>query len=94
MPRVHESGGHRHYGPVRSDVNQYLKWAFVEAANVTCRHRHAHPQRHITRLYTRVARRRGHQTAIGAVARHLAEATYWMLTKGEPYREPGSSTGA
>ena len=94
VPRVHESGGHRHYGPVRSDVNQYLKWAFVEAANVTCRHRHAHPQRHITRLYTRVARRRGHQTAIGAVARHLAEATYWMLTKGEPYREPGSSTGA
>ena len=34
----------------------------------------------------RIARRRGHQTAIGAVARHLAEATYWILTKGEPYR--------
>ncbi len=38
----------------------------------------------------RALARRGHQTAIGAVARHLAEATYWILTKGEPYREPQS----
>lgn len=94
VPRVHESGGRRHYGPVRSDVNQYLKWAFVEAANVVCRHRRKHPQRHTSRLYDRVAKRKGHQKAIGAVARHLAEATYWMLAKGEAYRDPGSSTGA
>ena len=94
VPRVHESGGHRHYGRVRSDVNQYLKWAFVEAANVTCRHRGKHPQRHTTRLYERIAKRKGHQKAIGAVARHLAEAAYWILTKGEPYRDPGSSMGA
>ena len=30
----------------------------------------------------------------GVLARHLAEATYWMLTKREVYREPGSSMGA
>jgi len=94
VPRVHESGGRRHYGPVRSDVNRYLKWAFVEAANGVCRTRRTHSQRHTSRLYERIARRRGHQKAIGAVARHLAEATYWMLTKGEPYREPGMSRGA
>jgi hypothetical protein len=29
-----------------------------------------------------------------AVARHPAEAAYWVLTKREPYREPGSSTEA
>ena len=94
VPRVHESGGHRHYGPVRSDVNQYLKWAFVEAANAGCRTRGKHPERHTSQLYARVAKRRGHKTAIGAVARHLAEAAYWMLTKEEPYRDPGSSRGA
>jgi len=94
VPRVHESGGRRHYGPVRSDVNRYLKWAFGEAANGVCRHRRTHRQRHTTRLYERIAGRRGHQKAITAVARHLAEAAYWMLTKGEAYREPGSSTGA
>jgi hypothetical protein len=25
--------------------------------------------------------------AIGAVARHLAESTFWILSKNEPYRE-------
>jgi transposase len=93
-PRVSESGGKRRYGPVRPDVNRYLKWAFVEAANAVCQTRGRRPQRHVSQLYNRVARRRGHQKAISAVARHLAEATYWMLTKGEQYREPGSSTGA
>jgi len=94
VPRVHESGGHRRYGPLRSDVNRYLKWAFVEAANGVCRIRRRHRQRHTTRLYERIARRRGHQKAIGAVARHLAEAAFWMLTRGESYREPDSSRGA
>jgi hypothetical protein len=60
----------------------------VEAANVICRHRRRHPTRHVSQLYERIARRKGHQKAIGAVARHLAEATYWILTKREPYREP------
>jgi len=93
-PRVHESGGKRRYGPLRSDVNRYLKWAFVEAANAVCRNHLRHPNRHVSRLYNRVSKRRGHHQAIGAVARHLAEAAYWVLTKREPYRAPGSSTEA
>jgi transposase len=90
-PRVHSSGGKTRYGPLRPDVNRYLKWAFIEAANVVCRVRRRHPGRHASQLYQRMASRKGHQKAIGAVARHLAEATYWMLTRQEPYREP---TGA
>jgi transposase len=89
-PRVHASGGKTRYGPLRSDVNRYLKWAFIEAANVICRHRARYPGRHASRLYERVTRRKGHQKAIGAVARHLAEATYWILTRRESYREPRS----
>ena len=87
-PRVHASGGRVRYGRTRPDVNHYLKWAYAEAANVAMMHRRRHPQRHVSRLYTRVKSRRGHQKAIGAVGRHLAEATYWMLTKHEPYRDP------
>ncbi len=93
-PRIHESGGKVRYGPLRADVNRYLKWAFVEAANAICRNRRRHPQRHVSRRYERVAKRRGHEKAIGAVARHLAEAAFWVLTKREAYREPGSSTEA
>jgi transposase len=96
-PRVHASGGKTRFGPARPDVNRYLKWAFVEAANAICLNRARAPYRHVSRLYERVARRKGHQKAIGAVARHLAEATYWILTKQEAYREPKatavSSTG-
>ncbi len=33
-PRVHASGGKIRLGHLRSDVNRYLKWAFLEAANV------------------------------------------------------------
>lgn len=87
-PRVHSSGGKTRLGHVRSDVNQYLKWAFVEAANVICLNRRHWPGRHVARLYDRVHQQKGHQKAIGAVARHLAEATYWILMKGEPYRAP------
>ena len=91
-PRVRASAGKTRYGALRPDVNRYLKWAFVEAANATNLNRRWYPRRHITRLYARLARRAGHHKAIGAVARHLAEATYWMLTKEEAYRERIPST--
>jgi transposase len=87
-PRVHASGGKFRYGRLRPDVNRYLKWAFIEAANSICITRGHARHRHFSRLYDRIAQRKGHQKAIGAVARHLAEATYGMLSKHEPYREP------
>lgn len=87
-PRVHASGGKLRYGRTRGDVNRYLKWAFIEAANATVIHRRGHPTRHVSRLYARVRSRRGHPKAIGAVARHLAEATYWMMNKKEVYQDP------
>jgi transposase len=90
-PRVHASGGKTRFGPARPDVNRYLKWAFVEAANAICLTRGRAPHRHVSRRYERLARRKGHAKAIGAVARHLAEATYWILSKGECYREPKAS---
>jgi transposase len=87
-PRIHASGGRVHYGRLRPDVNRYLKWAFVEAANVICINHRRSPYSHVSQLYLRIRQRKGHQKAVGAVARHLAEATYWILTKGEPYRQP------
>lgn len=87
-PRVHASGGKVHYGRLRSDVNHYLQWAFAEAANSVCASRRYYPNRHISRLYNRLRKRRGHFKAIGAVMRHLAEATYHVLSKMEPYQEP------
>lgn len=87
-PRVQASGGKVRYGRTRPDVNRYLKWAFIEAASVVALHHRRLSSRHVSRLYLKIRQRRGHQKALGAVARHLAEATYWILKKGEPYREP------
>lgn len=98
VPKVHASGGKTHHGrmitpsrcPCGKQANNYLKWAFIEAANVVVRQRH-HPRwrdKYVVHLYERTLRRKGHAVAVGAVARYLAEATYWVLKKGEPYREP------
>lgn len=89
-PRVSSSGGKTRYGKMRTESNQYLKWAFIEAANAVSAH-HAQPgwsTRHCSRLYLRVRSRKGSSVAIGAVARHLAESTFWVLKNNEPYREP------
>ena len=93
VPRVHSSGGKTRHGPVRSDVNRTLKWAYVEAASSIVAHRRYHPDWFVAQLYTRIAARRGHPKALVAVGRHLAEATYWMWTKGEPYRDPRFGRG-
>lgn len=88
-PRIHASGGRQRAGSLRTDVNQYLKWAYVEAANINCINRIHHPGRHVSCLYGRLRSKRGHAVAIGAVARHLAEASYWVLTRRQPYHDPG-----
>ena len=92
VPRENSSGGKIRFGAVRRDVNVYLKWAFVEAANSALLNAERCGYGHISRLYQRLKPRRGHGKAKVAVARHLSEASFWMLKKGEPYREPMSST--
>jgi transposase len=87
-PRVKSSGGKTTFGQLRSDVNRYLKWAFIEAANAIAVHHRRHPERHVSRLYERLARAKGHPKAVGAVARHLAEASYSVLDGRCVYRDP------
>jgi transposase len=87
-PRVHSSGDKTRYGKQRTDVNQYLKWAYCEAANQVAVQGKNWRSRHCGILYNRLKHRRGHGKAIGAVARHFAEASYWMLNKNEEYKEP------
>jgi transposase len=92
VPRVHSSGGHTRYGKLRSDVNHYLKWAYSEAGNSTAVNHKRCSSRHTSKLYRRIKERKGHAKAVGAVARHLAEASFWVLTRNEDYKEPNANS--
>jgi transposase len=79
-PRVIPSGGKTHYGKMRTESNQYLKWASLEAANAISAH---HAQRgsttpHCSKLYLRIRRQKG---ASVAVARDLAESACCVTKK-------------
>jgi len=94
VPRVHSSGGHTRMGQVLGNVNRNLKWAFVETASLVVINQRRLPGTHVVRLYQRIKRAKNHQKAAVAVARHLAEAAWWVLTKQEVYREPRGSQQA
>lgn len=87
-PRVHASGDRVRYGRTRPDVNRYLKWAFAEAANSVAVNHTRCPDRHVSQLYFRLRLRKGHSRAVGAVARHLAEAAFHVLSRQQAYRDP------
>ncbi len=89
VPVAIESADWKRKGQCPRACNNYLKWAYVEAANLISAHRHRWPERHVVRLLDRVKHRtKMHGKAAMAVARHLAEASYWMLSKQEVYQEP------
>jgi transposase len=91
-PTVHSSGGKTRMGPTSAQANHYLKWAFVEAANCIVMHKHRYSGRHVVQLYERLRAAKNHGKAAVAVARHLAEAAWWMLQKKQSYREPAPAS--
>jgi transposase len=54
VPRVTSSGGHTRLGRTRKECNHFLKWAFVEAAEVIVAHQESMRARHVVRLSRRV----------------------------------------
>ncbi len=92
-PRVHASGDRVRYGRTRPDVNRYLKWAFSEAANSVAVNYRRRSERHVSELYARLHQRKGHHSAVGAVARHLAEAAFHVLSRQQEYRDPALVVG-
>lgn len=91
VPRVHASGGTVRHGSTKSNVNHKLKWGYAEAANSIVSHKQAWSQKHVVQLYERIEGQKNHGVAIGAVSRHLAEATWHILAKEESYRDPNSN---
>ncbi len=94
VPTVHASGGKSHHGPTSPQANHYLRWAFVEAANCILMHRHRLSGHYALALYDRIKSRKCHGKAAVALARHLAEASWWILTRRKPYQQPHAHVAA
>jgi len=82
-PRVHQSGDTDRRGPLTKHGPRWLRWALIEAAIRACRHPH-YQARH-NRTVRRLGPQSGPKVARVDTAQRLATATWWMLTKGEPF---------
>lgn len=88
-PRVHQSGSKDWRGPLTRNGPKYLRWALIEAAIWASRHP-AYADRY-QRTRQRLGKQRGAKIARVEVARKLAVAIYWMLTRREEFN-PGGPT--
>jgi transposase len=68
----------------------YLRWALIEAAHNAIR---SHPRyrARAERTRKRLGQKRGGAIAAITVARSLAEAIWWMLTRNQPFASAGAS---
>ena len=81
-PSVHSSEGITRYGRITKQGSRWLRWIMVEVASIATRHS---PK--LGRLHSRVAYKHGHNTAKIAVAREMISLCYYLLKKGESYKE-------
>src|SRR6266576_120040 len=78
-PRVHQSGERDHRGSLAKNGPKYLRWALIEAA-VHAASSPVYRERY-QRTAKRLGRQRGKKVARVDIARKLAEAILYMLTR-------------
>jgi transposase len=89
-PRVRQSGDVDRRGALSKHGPPYLRWALIEAAHNAIRSYPPYRAR-AERTRERLGRKRGGAIAAITVARSLAEAIWWMLTRNQPFAPAGAS---
>jgi transposase len=86
-PRVYQSGGKDYRGPLARNGPAYLRWALIEASL----HARRHPAyaAHYEQTKRRLGRQRGAKVARVEIARKLAAAIWYMLTRCQPFAPVG-----
>ena len=74
VPRVSSSGDKTYFGRVRVDVNHYLKWAYIEAANCIALQQTKMEGRHVGKLLKRIQKQKGYAKAVVAVGRTFSRS--------------------
>jgi transposase len=90
-PKVEQSGDSDRRGPLRKNGPKWLRWALVEAAQHAARHPLYRELYQSTKR--RLGKQRGPRVAQVTVARKLAEAIWYMLSRNQPFAPAGAATG-
>jgi transposase len=88
-PYVHQSGNRDDRGPLSKAGPRYLRWALIEAAHSAGRTSVYRDRYETTKR--RLGSQRGSKVAAVDVARKLAEAIWYMLTRKQPFAPAGAS---
>jgi transposase len=84
-PGTNESAG-KHYSGRTRNGSKWLRDALVESAQAAARSKNTYLAAH----YTRLKGRRGHKRAVIAVGHSILVVAYHMLTRHQPYHDPGA----
>jgi transposase len=87
-PFVRQSGERDYRGPLTKRGPRYLRWALIEAAQHAARS--PRYQARYEAIKRRLGRQRGGKVATVDVARQLAEAIWYMLTRHQPFAPGGA----
>jgi transposase len=93
VPRLDSSDGVEGKTRTRSQCNKHLKWAAVEAARHCIQSEPSMRARYLKHLHCseEIATKEVKGKAVVAVARHLLEVVWCMLTRKEPFRSTWNS---
>ena len=80
-PSTHQSGNVTIHGHITKEGNNHIRWILIEAAQNASRH-----DPRFKHFYLRIAKRRGHQIALVAVARKMLVTIYHVLNHHSEYR--------
>uniref|UniRef100_A0A7C4YFB1 IS110 family transposase n=1 Tax=Caldisericum exile TaxID=693075 RepID=A0A7C4YFB1_9BACT len=74
VPSVHSSGGKCYHGSITKQGSKWLRWILIELS-----HHFIKSSNRIERLYKKITRKHGRNTARVAVAREMLKIIYYML---------------
>jgi transposase len=89
-PSVRQSGQRDVRGPLAKNGPKYLRWALIEAAHTAARNPRYSRRYQATKR--RLGPQRGSKVAAVELARTLAEAVWYMLTRNQSFAPAGATT--
>jgi transposase len=81
IPSQYQSSNKIYFGRITKLGNKYVRWALIQSANIAIKR-----DDKLKAFYERLAKKKGHNKAIVAVAKKLLRIAYALLKRNEMYR--------